>query len=150
MLTIVGRTIHATANILNMPIYDYRCQQCGRKFDLFYKSFKDYGAASGQHCPHCGSDRVGRSIRRVAIAKPGRDLSSLGSGEMLSVLDGGNSQEVGRLFQQVADTTGSDMGADFTEAARRLSRGDSIERVERDLADSSSATGAGEAASSDP
>jgi putative FmdB family regulatory protein len=133
-----------------MPTYDYRCQNCGRKFDLFYKSFKDYEAASGQTCPHCGSDQVGRSIRRVAIAKPGRDLSSLNSGEMLNVLEGGNPQEVGRMFQQVADTTGADMGTQFTEAARRLSRGDSIDRVERDLADVSGSTQPSTPASSDP
>jgi putative FmdB family regulatory protein len=128
-----------------MPTYDYRCQNCGRKFALFYKSFKAYEAASGQTCPHCGSDRVGRSIRRVAIARPGRDLASLDSGEMLSVLEGGNAREVGRLFQEVADTTGADMGSSFNEAARRLSRGDSIESVERDLSDSS-----GGPAESDP
>jgi putative FmdB family regulatory protein len=119
-----------------MPTYDYRCQNCGRKFALFYKSFKDYEAASGQTCPHCQSARISRSIRRVAIAKPGRDLSTLGSGEMLSVLEGGDSKEVGRLFQQVADTTGADMGAQFNEAARRLSQGERIDRVERDLAES--------------
>ena len=29
-----------------MPAYDYRCNSCGRKSTLFYKSYKDYDAAT--------------------------------------------------------------------------------------------------------
>ena len=50
------------------------------------------------------------------------------------MLDGGNSREVGKMFQQVAATTGEDLGDSFNDAARRLTKGESIERVERDLA----------------
>ena len=53
---------------------------------------------------------------------------------MLSVLDGGNSREVGKMFQQVADSTGENLGDSFNEATRRLTKGESIDRVERDLA----------------
>jgi putative FmdB family regulatory protein len=121
-----------------MPTYDYRCNQCGRKFALFYKSYKDYEAAATHTCPHCQSTDVNRRISRVAIAQPSRDLSSLSSNEMLSVLDGGNSREVGKMFQQVADSTGEDLGESFNEATRRLSKGESIDSVERDIAASSS------------
>jgi hypothetical protein len=75
-----------------------------------------------------------RRIKRVAIAAPSRDLSGLSPNEMLSVLDGGNSREVGKMFQQVAATTGEDLGDSFNDAARRLTKGESIDRVERDLA----------------
>jgi putative FmdB family regulatory protein len=122
-----------------MPTYDYRCNQCGRKFALFYKSYKDYEAAETHTCPHCQSIDVTRRISRVAIAQPARDLSNLSANEMLSVMDGGNSREVGKMFQQVADSTGEDLGASFNDAARRLSSGESIDKVERDLAASSPA-----------
>jgi len=120
-----------------MPMYDYRCNHCGRKFALFYKSYKDYEAATVFTCPHCQSSDVTRRISRVAIAQPSRDLSNLSADEMLSVLDGGNPREVGKMFQQVAESAGEDLGESFNDAARRLSKGESIDKVERDLAASS-------------
>jgi putative FmdB family regulatory protein len=122
-----------------MPTYDYRCNHCGRPFALIYKTYKDYEAAESHICPHCQSSDTIRRIKRVAIAAPSRDLSNLSANEMLSVLDGGNSREVGKMFQQVADTTGEDLGESFNDATRRLSKGESIDKVERDLAASSPA-----------
>ncbi len=115
-----------------MPDYDYRCNQCGRAFVLFYRSYKDYDAATPV-CPHCDSASVARLIRRVAIARPSRNLANLSSGEMLSVLDGGNSQEVGRLFQQVGETAGVDLGETYRQATDSLLKGDSVQKVEQDL-----------------
>lgn len=118
-----------------MPSYDYRCNQCGRVFALFFKSVKDYETAEPR-CTHCQSADVNRRIRRVAIAKPGRDMSSFSANEMLSVLDSGNSREIGTMFQQVAETTGVDPGDSYRDAAERLTKGESIESVERDLSSS--------------
>jgi putative FmdB family regulatory protein len=117
-----------------MPTYDYRCNNCGRTFALFYKSYKDYEAAEVHACPHCGSADTQRRIRRVAIAQPSRDLSNLSANEMLSVMDGGDSREVGQLFQQVADSTGEDLGATYRETTERLLKGESMDSVERGLA----------------
>lgn len=115
-----------------MPSYDYRCNHCGRAFALFYQSVKDYEAASIT-CPHCHSDEVARRINRVAIARPSRNLANLSSGEMLSVLEGGDSREVGRLFQDVGDSAGVDMGETYQQATEQLLKGDSVQKVERDL-----------------
>lgn len=126
-----------------MPSYDYRCNNCGRTFALFYKSFKDYDPEGEHVCPHCQSTDVVRRIRRVAIQKPGRDLSSLSANEMLSVLDSGNSQEVGKMFQQVAETAGGDAGdlsPVYHEATDRLLKGESMQSVENDLSSRESST----------
>lgn len=32
-----------------MPVYEYQCEKCGRKFDEFVHSFD-----SEVRCPHCG------------------------------------------------------------------------------------------------
>jgi len=118
-----------------MPSYDYRCNSCGRKINLFYKSYKDYDAATaaGTHtCPHCGSRQLTRLISRVAIPKPGRDYKQMSSNEMLSVMEGGDSREVGEMFHEL----GADQGIDdpaFGEITERLRGGDSPEAIERDL-----------------
>ncbi len=81
-----------------MPVYDYRCNACGRKAALFYKSYKDYDAANDANahtCPHCGSHDLTRLISRVAIQKPGHNYANMSSNEMLSVMEGGDSARVG-------------------------------------------------------
>lgn len=118
-----------------MPAYDYRCNSCGRKSTLFYKSYKDYDAATAAQsstCPHCGSHDLTRVINRVTIAKPGRNYSSMNSQEMLSVLEGGNSREVGDMFHEVGgDAAASDPA--FGEITDRLRKGDAPEKIDRDL-----------------
>ncbi len=118
-----------------MPSYDYRCNSCGRKSTLFYKSYKDYDAATAAHtsaCPHCGSSELTRVINRVTIAKPGRNYGKMNSQEMLSVLEGGDSREVGDMFHEVGgDAAASDPG--FGEITDRLRKGDSPDHIDRDM-----------------
>ena len=128
-----------------MPSYDYRCNNCGRTFALFFKSIKDYDPAAAQTCPHCQSADVARRIKRVAIPKQGRDLSQLSSGEMLNVFNSGDSKEVGKMFQQVTDTTGIDAGSTYNEATERLIKGESMDSVERDLSSRPGASTGGDA-----
>ena len=116
-----------------MPSYDYRCNHCGRSFALFFKSIKDYDPAVPHICPHCQSTEVVRRIQRVAIPKQGRDLSQLSSGDMLNVFNSGDSKEVGKMFEQVTQTTGVDAGATYNEATQRLLKGETMDSVERDL-----------------
>jgi len=82
-----------------MPAYDYRCNSCGREVSLFYKSYKDYDAATPT-CPHCGSSDLERVINGVTLQTGGRNYSGMSSQEMLSVLESGNKQEVNELFRQ--------------------------------------------------
>ncbi|PJF41186.1 MAG: hypothetical protein CUN54_02300 [Phototrophicales bacterium] len=120
-----------------MPAYEYRCNNCGRNVSLFYKTYSDYDSAT-HTCPHCQSTDLTRLISRVAISKPSRDYSKMSSDEMLSVFESGDSRAVGEMMQQI---TGNDpsLGAEYHEAAERLRKGESMEKVERDLAASSKA-----------
>lgn len=114
-----------------MPSYDYRCNQCGRELTLFYKSYKDYDAAI-HTCPHCQSNNLTRLISRVSLHGASRDYTTMSSNEMLSVLEGGNSQEVGRMMDQFGQGDAS-LGADYHEATDRLLKGDKPEKIETDL-----------------
>lgn len=116
-----------------MPVYEYRCNHCGRRATLSYKTYKDYDAAI-KGCPHCGSTELTRLISRVAIGKPARDYSTMSSDEMLNVLEGGNSQEVGRMMQQVGQTEGG-LDPMMQDVSERLLKGENPEHIERDLGD---------------
>ncbi len=118
-----------------MPVYEYRCNACGRPVTYSYRSVRDYEAAreAGLICPHCGASNLTRLISRVTLAKPGRDYASMSSGEMLNVLEGGDTREIGRLFEQA----GQDQALDdptMRDVGERLLKGESPGRIEADLA----------------
>ena len=114
-----------------MPAYDYHCNQCGRDLTLFYKTYKDYDAAT-HICPYCQSTELTRQIKRVTVARPSRNYASMSSTEMLSVLEGGDSREVGTMFEQVG-AGAPELGATYHETTQRLLKGDKPEKIEKDL-----------------
>lgn len=114
-----------------MPYYDYRCASCGQSSTLFYKTYAAYDAAQ-KLCPHCGSAQMIRRITRVTVAKPGRDYTHMSSGEMLSVMESGDSRQVGEMFRQVGAGV-PETPPIYHETTERLLRGDSMESVEHDL-----------------
>lgn len=116
-----------------MPTYEYRCNQCGRPVTLFYKTYREYDAAAPV-CPHCQSTQLTRLISRVAIARQGRDFSRMSAGEMLNVLEGGNSTEVGQMFKQLGQDDAS-LGDTYHSATERLLKGEAVEKIERDLSE---------------
>jgi len=118
-----------------MPSYDYRCNHCGRAIVLTYSSYKAYDEATPT-CPHCGSTDLTRLISRVSIAKSSQNYTRMSSDEMLSVLEGGDSREVGQMFKQVGESVpGAD--GEFHEVADRLLKGETMESVEADMRDRS-------------
>lgn len=116
-----------------MPVYEYRCNACGRKVSLFYKTYKDYDAAQGKRtCPHCGSASLTRLISRVAVPKPTRNYANMSSDEMLSVLDSGSARDVGEMMQQLGQDEVLNDPA-MREVTERLIKGDDPAKIERDL-----------------
>lgn len=114
-----------------MPVYDYRCENCGQRFSLFYKSYAAYDQAEAT-CPECGSTALSRLITGVAIQKPTRDYTRMDASEMLSVMESGDSRQVGEMFQQIGGTD-PQVGKQYHDATERLLKGDSMDKVERDL-----------------
>ncbi len=41
-----------------MPIFEYKCDSCGRKFEVLEKS----SAAVKKVCPECGSEKVSKQL----------------------------------------------------------------------------------------
>lgn len=83
-----------------MPVYDFRCNQCGQESPLFYKTFADYDQATPT-CPHCASTDMTRIFTRIAVQTGERSYRKMSSGEMLSVLEGGSAQETNAMYRQL-------------------------------------------------
>jgi putative FmdB family regulatory protein len=121
-----------------MPVYEYRCNVCGRKVTLKYKTYADYDAATPA-CTHCGSADLTRLISRVAIQRS--TISRLMSGSFddddsaLSDLDDADPRTMGRMLREMSAEVGEDIGPEFDEVVERLERGESPEEIESSLPD---------------
>ncbi len=130
-----------------MPLYDFRCPDCGRKVTLFYKTFAAYEQAEAHTCPRCGGQRLKRRIGRVAIAKSeDARLDALSDDAMLANLDEDDPRAVGQLMRRMSREMGEDLGEEFDEVVDRLEKGQPPEEIEAampGLADDAAGSDAG-------
>ena len=59
-----------------MPIYEYRCQDCGQSFEELARTMDD---PQGLACPHCGSPKVQRQLSVFAARQAEVERLSCGS-----------------------------------------------------------------------
>jgi putative FmdB family regulatory protein len=105
-----------------MPIYDYRCQGCGRRISLL---FQTYAAAENAACPHCGSRALNRLITRFAIGRSEeRRLEDLADSDALSALDADDPRSVARWARRMGRELGEDLGPEYDEMIDRLEAGE--------------------------
>lgn len=105
-----------------MPIYEYRCSSCGRRLQLFFRSF---GAAEGARCPHCQSVDLARLPSRVAQVRSEsgyRDFLSDPSN--FSDVDYENPRSVAEWAKKMGEATGEDLGTDYEEMVEQMERGE--------------------------
>jgi putative FmdB family regulatory protein len=114
-----------------MPTYDYRCNNCKARFNLFF-SYADYGRVAIS-CPKCGSAQVRRRIGRIRIAKSEeRRLDDMVNPSHLDGLEN-DPKALGRLMRKMGAELGEDAGPEFDEVVSRLESGQDPEEIERDL-----------------
>jgi len=56
-----------------MPVYDYKCQKCGKVFEKFLRTLS---AADSVTCEKCGSARVKKLVSCCAISSGAKGESS--------------------------------------------------------------------------
>ena len=60
-----------------MPVYEYCCDACGERFELFVRSFSQKTTPT---CPKCGSAEVHKAVSLCGVAgEGGRSQSSAAS-----------------------------------------------------------------------
>jgi putative FmdB family regulatory protein len=121
-----------------MPTYEFRCNDCGRKVSLFYKTYADYDHAA-HTCPRCRGTNLTRLISRVAIRRsPLSRLMSAGDDVDDSAFDDladSNPRTMGRVLREMGGEMGEDMGPEFEEVVGRLEHGESPEDIETSMPD---------------
>jgi putative FmdB family regulatory protein len=115
-----------------MPIYEYRCQQCGMRVNRFYRSFSDIEEEPA--CPHCGNRKLRRLISRVSVVRSEDSrLDDLTDPSMLGDLDEDDPKSVARWMRKMSAEAGEEMPPEFDEVIDRLETGQSPEEIEESM-----------------
>ena len=116
-----------------MPIYEYRCQRCGKRVSLFARSFSA-AAEARPRCPACQSDELRRLVSRVAVlASEESRLENLADTDALGDVDENDPRSVARWMRRMGQETGEDLGDEFNEVVDRLEAGESPEDIESSM-----------------
>ena len=117
-----------------MPVYDFRCLDCSKRFEarLTYSEYDSHNTI----CPACGSVHIERIIRKVRVLRGDNDrLSALSDSANLDALDD-DPRTLGRMMKQMKSEVGAtDLPAEFDEVVDRLEKGQSPDEIEHDLPD---------------
>jgi len=104
-----------------VPIYEYRCEDCGRKTQFLTLAV---GAAIDLKCPKCGGVRLRKLVSRVAILRSGESrLDDLSDPASLDGLDESDPKSVSRWMKKMGGEMGEDLGDDFEAEMDRAAEG---------------------------
>lgn len=78
-----------------MPIYEYRCLECGDRLEIFVRG-KIEPAVCGKYCPHKGDKPLGKGELQRLVSLPSRhaippsnsDIASTGLTKLKKTSDG--------------------------------------------------------------
>lgn len=116
-----------------MPIYEYRCHNCGRRTTVFTRSINEHVHPT---CSSCGSDELRRLISRVAVVRSEESrLESLADPSTFADLDENDPRSLGRFMRRMSRELGEDLGPEFDEVVDRLEAGQSPEEIEESMPD---------------
>ena len=116
-----------------MPSYNYRCQDCKRRFEV-YLSYDEYDKQE-VHCTNCNSLNVQRQIGRIRIAHSEESrLEKMADPANLDGLED-DPKALAKMMRQMGSEMGEDMGTEYDEVLDRLESGQSPEDIESAMPD---------------
>ncbi|HEX8993358.1 MAG TPA: zinc ribbon domain-containing protein [Anaerolineales bacterium] len=125
-----------------MPTYDFVCENCQQRFDVFM-SYSEYGKLPVK-CTHCGSEHVRRRMTRVRIAKSEeRRMESVMDESSLEGLEN-DPKALGQMMKKMGSEMGEDLPPEFDDVVDRLEAGQSPEEIETALPDLGAEPGGGD------
>ena len=114
-----------------MPIYEYLCQDCGKRFSIRL-SYSEYGDVTTQ-CTVCQSQKVQRRIERIRIGHSDEErLQQFADpAQMDALVD--DPVALGGMLRKMKDQMGEATAPDFDEVVGRLEKGQTPEEIEKEI-----------------
>jgi len=99
-----------------LPIYEYRCQSCGRKSSKLHRSFSQQAQVS---CDHCNSPDLDRLISRVTLFRS----DEIGDVSYIADVDESDPRALTQAMKRMQREMGDDAGAEVKDAIEMLEAG---------------------------
>lgn len=108
-----------------MPIYEYRCNSCGRRAQIFFRSFS---AVEEARCPHCQSTALDRVPSRVGIVRSESSYQDfLSDPSNFEGIDYEDPRAVANWARKIGQAAGVDVGSEYAEMVEGLEHGEGPE-----------------------
>jgi putative FmdB family regulatory protein len=112
----------------SMPIYEYRCLDCGRYQSVFLRSFRQ---PTDLHCNRCNGSHLRKLVSRFAVLRSeDARLDQLADPSSLGDVDENDPRSVARWARRMGESMGEDLGDDFHEMVDRLEAGEEPDDLE--------------------
>jgi putative FmdB family regulatory protein len=117
-----------------MPTYDYICNNCDQRFDVFM-TFAEYGKKKIS-CSHCGSKKVRRKMTKVRIAKSEESRMEAMESDFSGIENmDDDPKEMARMMKKMGNEMGEELPPEFNEVVDRLESGQSPDEIESAIPD---------------
>ena len=111
-----------------MPIYEYRCESCGRISSLLILKAQEEKAA---RCAHCRGGRLVRVLSRFALHKTeSQRLDDFSTGAPRDESFYRDNRNIGLWAKKRARELGADLGPQFDETVERARSGKILDDYE--------------------
>lgn len=108
-----------------MPIYEYRCLECGHRFGYFVGVIANLG---DPQCHRCGSKNLKKLISRVSRQRSEDEIfESLAEPSMFSDVDENDPRSVLRWAKKMSRVMGEEFRADFDEVLAEMEESGELE-----------------------
>lgn len=104
-----------------MPIYEFRCQGCGKVVSVFQRRM---GAAVAARCDGCGGEQLERMMSRFAFRRSFDFESENFDESMMDGPDENDPRAMARWARQMGGQMGQEMGPEFDEMISRMEAGE--------------------------
>ncbi len=115
-----------------MPIYEFVCTQCKRKFR---KLVGVVAEPSPLQCPRCQSTDLNRQISRFARVRNEDDTLDSLADEMEAMGDTDDPKALRRMVRAMGQEMGEDLDAEFEEMMEEEARGEGGEMESSDISE---------------
>lgn len=109
-----------------MPIYEFRCNGCGARVSLFFRSMSS--DATGV-CDRCGSSDLQRRFSSFRVLRAPLDPASLNKAELLDGVNYTDPGSMASLFRRMGDAFQDAPNEHMDEMIQRLDHGEPVEKA---------------------
>ena len=111
-----------------MPIYEYRCESCGRYHQQLVLSLASYRVPA---CPRCGEATLRKLVSRFSVKRSEDSrLDDLADPSSFGDLDESDPRSVARWARKMGDALGEELGPEFDEMVDRMEHGEMPDELE--------------------